>query len=97
MPSRVSDADLEAALRQIPGQGSRISISYFFMLAGSEDLIKPDRWIVSFLQRCLGRCPSLDEAQLLLSEACKALQLKYPHLTPRLLDNAIWKYERVRT
>jgi hypothetical protein len=38
VPPRAFDASLEAALRQIPGQRSGISTSYFFMLAGTEDL-----------------------------------------------------------
>lgn len=97
IPSVVSDEALNAALRQIPGQGSGISIRYFFMLAGVEHLIKPDRWILSFLTRWLGASPTPEEAQSLLSETCQLLQPRYPQLTPGLLDNLIWKYERRRS
>lgn len=48
--SRVTDAALDADLRKIPGQKSGISTSYFFMLAGSENLIKPDRRVLRFLE-----------------------------------------------
>jgi len=91
------DGNLEAQLRRIPGQGTGISISYFFMLTGTEDFVKPDRWITSFLQRCLGRDVGLQEVQPLLTEACEILRPRYPHLTPRLLDYLIWGHERARS
>ena len=94
---RATDTALERDLREIPGQKSGISTSYFFMLAGSEKLIKPDRRILSFLERCVGQCPTPSEAQVLLSEACGILKSKHPQLTPRLLDYVIWDEERKRT
>jgi hypothetical protein len=91
---KVLDTPLEMKLRKIPGQG--ISVGYFFMLAGNDDLIKPDRWILNFLTRCLGRSPGLAEAQSLFSAVCSILRKQHPSLSPRLLDNTIWKYERSR-
>jgi hypothetical protein len=85
---------LETALRSVPGQRSAISVSYFFMLAGDENLVKPDRWIGRFLKRHLGYVTSSAEAQSLIAGACAILRVKYPHLTPRLLDNVIWNLER---
>jgi hypothetical protein len=96
VPPKVSDLDLEAKLRRIPGQTSGIPISYFFMLAGTEDLIKPDRWIGRFLTRHLGYEPRPAEAQSLISGAYEILRTKFPHLTPRLLDYVIWSHERER-
>jgi hypothetical protein len=32
----------------------------------------------------------------LISSACETLLTRYPNLTPRLLDNVIWNYERAR-
>ncbi len=96
VPLRVLDTELEAGLRQIPGQKSGISISYFFMLAGTEDLIKPDRWIRRFLKRCLNTETSPEDAQHLVSGACAVLLKKYPKMTPRLLDYVIWDHERAR-
>ncbi len=94
--SAMSNEELNAALRQIPGQRSGISVRYFFMLAGVEHLVKPDRWIMRFLERGLGVSATLDEAQSLISDTCKILQQRYPYLTPLLLDNLIWNYERAR-
>lgn len=42
----IASPDFEEQIRQIPGQRSGISLKYFLMLSGSEDLIKPDRMIV---------------------------------------------------
>jgi hypothetical protein len=97
VPAKYSDSQLDAELRQIPGQRSGISISYFFMLAGSEDLIKTDRMIGRFLKRCLATEPRPDEAQLLISGACGSLRTSFLDLTPRLLDSLIWNCERERT
>jgi hypothetical protein len=96
VPSRVGDLQLDAALRSVPGQRSGISVSYFFMLAGDENFVKPDRWIGRFLNRRLGYVPGSAEAQSLISGAAGILRTKYPHLTPRLLDRAIWNFERNR-
>ncbi|MFZ1986535.1 MAG: hypothetical protein WAU91_19150, partial [Desulfatitalea sp.] len=49
------DSSLERDIAKIPGQSSGISLKYFWMLAGSDDLIKPDRMIIRFLQDALGR------------------------------------------
>jgi hypothetical protein len=89
----MEDSRLEAAVRTIPGQGSGISLRYLWMLGGSDDIIKPDRMIMRFLQRALGREPSMREAQALLAGAAGLLKFKFPHLTPRLLDYKVWEYE----
>jgi hypothetical protein len=91
---RVSDSALDDELCKVRGQSSGISTRYFFMLAGTENLIKPDRWIGRFLKRCLNAEPNPHEAHFLISSACEMLLTRYPDLTPRLLDNVIWNYER---
>jgi len=94
VPKVIHDISFERQIRSIPGQTSGISLRYFFMLSGSNDFIKPDRMILRFLERILKRTVSTQEAQALLYEVVKKLKPKYPHLTPRLLDHEIWKYER---
>lgn len=91
---KVLDNVLEINLRKIPGQN--LSIGYFFMLSGSDDLVKPDRWILGFLNRCLGYSPTIIEAQSLVSKTCTILRVDHPRLTPRLLDNIIWNSERAK-
>jgi hypothetical protein len=90
------DRDFESSIKAIPGQGSGISLKYFFMLAGTDGLVKPDRMILGFLRDVLGSTPSPADAQSILSGACSLLVGKFPNMNPRLLDNEIWKYQRAR-
>jgi hypothetical protein len=86
--------DFENAVKAIPGQRTGITVRYFYMLAGSDDFVKPDRMILGFLKDQLGERLSQDEAQGILSEASDALKPQYPHLTTKTLDHHIWRYQR---
>lgn len=86
--------DFENAVMAIPGQHTGITVRYFYMLAGSDDFVKPDRMILGFLRDQLGERLSQDEAQGILSEASDALKPQYPHLTTKTLDHHIWMYQR---
>lgn len=86
-------------IKSIPGQGSGLSLAYFFMLSGAEDLVKPDRWLIDFIREALkATCPQVtclpSYAQKLLVGSCEILKVKYPHLSPKLLDNTIWNHQR---
>jgi len=94
VPEAASSVALERDIRSIPGQRSGKSLRYFWMLAGSDELVKPDRMILRFLESALGRSVSSNEAQPLLQEAAQLLRPLHPRLTPRLLDHEIWKYQR---
>jgi hypothetical protein len=94
VPTVADNVALERDVRSIPGQGSGISFQYFWMLAGSDEFIKPDRMVLRFLQSALGRAVTVGEAQGLLSSAAERLRTKYPHIKPRLLDYVIWQYQR---
>ena len=89
-------AALQQAIALIPGQGSGISLQYFWMLAGSDDLIKPDRMVLRFLRDSLGRPVCADEALRIVAGAVAELKATYPSMTPRLLDHKIWEYQRDR-
>jgi hypothetical protein len=84
----------EAEIARIPGQSSGLSTRYFYMLAGDENFIKPDRMIRRFIQSAIRRELSFDECQELLVSAHAELVLEYPALTPRSLDHQIWMYQR---
>ncbi len=86
--------EFEAAIKEIPGQRSRVSLRYFYMLAGDTNFIKPDRMIKRFLYSATGEQLSDDECQRALAEACAVLAKDYPNLTPRSLDHLIWEYQR---
>ena len=86
--------DFENAVKAIPGQRTGITVRYFYMLAGSDGFVKPDRMILGFLRDQLGERLSQDEAQRILSEASNVLKPEYPHLTTKTLDYHIWRYQR---
>lgn len=94
IPVAAENAALERDIREIPGQRSGISLQYLWMLAGSDEFIKPDRMILRFLQAALERTVAVPEAQELLRGATEQLRKQYPELTPRVLDHEIWKYQR---
>jgi hypothetical protein len=85
---------LDTQVKSIPGQRSGISLQYFWMLAGSDDLIKPDRMILRFLESTLDRPVSMDESLELLRGSCAILRQEYPGMTPRLLDYKVWEHQR---
>lgn len=76
------DGKVEAEVRRIPGHGSGVSWSYFLMLTGSEDEIKPDRMVLGFLEKTLERPVRVDEALPLIRTACAELEQRYPELNP---------------
>lgn len=87
----INNDEFEEEIKKIPEQKSGISLTYFFMLAGNSDFIKPDRMIIRFLESALYRKVQLDEAQELLRDASKILKVQYKDMTPRILDHQIWR------
>jgi hypothetical protein len=87
--------DLRLAIKGISGQGSGVSYDYFLILVGHEDAVKPDRMVMRFVANALGvRDLPLEVSAELVREASKSLRPEFPELTPRLLDNKIWKFQR---
>jgi|ERR1043166_1688492 hypothetical protein len=96
IPSFDENSQVHRDLRRIRGQGSGISIGYFWMLAGSDQLVKPDRMILGYLGQTLGRSIQVQEARMLIPEAVALLRNEYPDLSPRLLDYKIWEFQRTQ-
>lgn len=90
----VNNPDFDEEIKKIPGQKSGISLSYFFMLAGDDQLIKPDRMIIRFLIETTGIEYTPHDAALIIKKLCQHLSSHYPSMTPRLLDHVIWNYMR---
>ena len=91
----VNDVEFEKAILSIPGSKSGKSLRYFFMLAGEERQVKPDRMIERFVSTGLA-VPVKDSdklAQLVIATA-DLLKQSHPRITPRLLDYIIWDYQR---
>ena len=96
LPAAAANPDLEAAYRAIPGQSSGISWAYFWMLAGDESLIKPDRHVLAYLETALGAPVGLEQALVLMREAASLLEPEYPAVTPRRLDYAVWTHQHAQ-
>lgn len=87
---------LEQCLLRLPALKTGVAVRYFWMLAGDENEVKPDRMIHRFITGALGRVASNAEAVKLIREACVALNHDYPKLNPRILDHEIWKHQRTQ-
>jgi len=94
IPLVQNDPLFEAAIKRIPGQGSGVSLKYFFMLSGNKDLIKPDRMILRFLNDATGIKLNADQSQLVLTAVAKLLRKEGYKIRPRMLDRLIWDYQR---
>jgi hypothetical protein len=94
IPTVIPSSQFESDICDIPGQTYGTSLKYFFMLAGEENMIKPDRMILRFLGRVIGDQGNQQNAQAWLSQALQILNQTYPTLTLRKLDHEIWKYEK---
>ena len=90
----LGDPNFESAKTKIPGQRSGLSLRYFYMLAGAENYVKPDRMVMRFIQSAIGRYPSVEEVHKIIVGACALLSKRYPTLNPRGLDHQIWLYQR---
>jgi hypothetical protein len=86
--------EFEIEIKKIKGQGSGISARYFYMLAGSDDFVKPDRMIHRFIQSATNRTLSDEECRKAIVQACGILAREHPNLNPRLLDHQMWLYQR---
>jgi len=91
----INNNSFDFCIKNIPGQKSGISLKYFLMLSGSKDLIKPDRMVLRFLETATGKKYSLDDCQTVLTAVTNEINKLGYDLTPQLLDNAIWNFQRV--
>ena len=67
-----------------------VTWSYFLMLLGRPD-VKPDTWIVRFVEQALGRPVAPTEAQDLLRDAAREMEV--PAST---LDHSVWSHIRAQ-
>jgi hypothetical protein len=85
----------EAIILGLPGQSSGIAFDYFMMLAGDDNLIKPDRMVQRYVGNALGlnTPPQPRQAAILVKLAAKELLSRGHQWTPLSLDYVIWKYQ----
>ncbi len=90
----IQSNQFDSDICSIPGQTYGTSLTYFFMLSGEENLVKPDRMVMRFLSRVIGNQLSQQSPLAWLTKALLILNEIYPTLTLRQLDHEIWKYEQ---
>lgn len=88
------DPNLEKEIKHIPGQKSGISLRYFLMLAGNDNLIKPDRMIIRYVEGITSEKLSEREIILLIEGAVDILSKEYSKINARSLDYEIWNFQR---
>jgi hypothetical protein len=86
----------ETEVKMIPGQRSGISYKYFLMLAGSDNLVKPDRMLLRFLEGITNINISRDDCQIIIQKVVHKMNNNGFNLTPKKLDNLIWNYQRTK-
>jgi hypothetical protein len=83
---------LNSKFRRVPGDGVRRD--YFWMLVGSDELVKPDRMVLRFLARH-GVPVGVEAARDVLAELARDLSsTRGLPVTPWMVDHAIWRAER---
>lgn len=89
----------EAGVLSLPGQSSGISFDYFRMLAGDDNLVKPDRMVQRYVANALklDRTPTPRLASVLVRLAARELSRHGRCWTPLQLDYAIWTHQRTVT
>jgi hypothetical protein len=85
----------EAIILGLPGQSSGIAFDFFMMLAGDDNLIKPDRMVQRYVAHALDldSVPQPRQAAILVRLAAKELRTRGQLWTPLSLDNAIWRHQ----
>ncbi|MCE5291407.1 MAG: hypothetical protein LLG14_19515 [Nocardiaceae bacterium] len=95
----LADADrlqsVEDELKSVPGEGhSAVRRGYLWMLVGADNLIKPDRMVLRWLER-QGHSVNAQEARTLLATIAPAVSAKVDRpVTPWEIDHAIWQDAR---
>jgi hypothetical protein len=84
-PGRMAEA--RAAYLSVKGCGP-VTWAYFRMLLGFED-VKPDTWVMRFVQDAVSGVTSTEVASRLVHEVAELMDV-----SPADLDHAIWRYQR---
>ena len=86
--------NFESKIKEIKGQKSGISLQYFYMLAGNDKLIKPDRMVIRYIESIVKQQIPQKYCQIILEKISLKLEVSGINISPRALDNAIWNYQR---
>jgi len=92
VPKMYDNSTIENKIKSIKGQGSGLSLIYFYMLAGNDDLIKADRHIIRFIFEATGKKVTKSEAEKIITDCVENLNNKHDNINSRLIDYTIWNY-----
>ena len=92
IPKMYGNPQIGEQVKGITGQASGLSLSYFYMLTGSDDFIKADRHILNFIYEATGQRVSKQQAEILFAECVERLKDRNPDINCRSLDHAVWRY-----
>jgi hypothetical protein len=84
--------NIERQLLTINGQGSGETFRNFLRIAGSDDFVKPTRYMVDFVNDSIDEIVDGVQVMSLLKATSRKLRKAYPKLKLKDLDYAIWYY-----
>lgn len=93
MPENIMES-VNEEIKNVRGQSSGIMLEYLYMLAGNDDICKPDRHLHKFVETATGEQEDDYTIQNLMKNVTDILKKDFPNLTVRLLDYEIWKFQR---
>lgn len=93
MPKNIKES-VNEEIKNVRGQSSGIMLEYLYMLAGNDDICKPDRHLHKFVETATGEQEDDYTIQNLMKNVTDILKKDFPNLTVRLLDYEIWKFQK---
>lgn len=93
MPKDIMES-VKKEISNVKGQSSGIMLQYLYMLAGNDDICKPDRHLHKFVETATGEQEDDYTIQNLMKNVTDILKKDFPNLTVRLLDYEIWKFQK---
>lgn len=93
MPENIMES-VDEEISNVKGQSSGIMLQYLYMLAGNDDICKPDRHLHKFVETATGEQEDDYTIQNLMKNVTDILKKDFPNLTVRLLDYEIWKFQK---
>ncbi len=84
--------NIEIKIKAINGQQSGETLHNFLRIAGEDVFIKPNRYMIDFVNDSVDQILKGDEVLNLLKAVVRKLKKKHPKISLRDLDYAIWYY-----
>lgn len=93
MPKDIMES-VKKEISNVKGQSSGIMLEYLYMLAGNDNMCKPDRHLHKFVETATGEKEDNNTIQILMENVTNLLKKDYPNFTVKLLDYEIWNFQK---